>query len=242
MVDRFTSARKLMQEADEIGNRAGFVKMQLFFNDRHSHNAIGIYDEKAIERFTKKLDGKAWEFLMKESGLYTFMDSKARKDWNDSLHEGKYPELTKDNIRATFEQLHATRGDLLERGVISCFKSLSWDYKTNQPSRFSNKLILDRLVTYYHGSSYTPNSYMTNALDDLIRAFCLFEDKPEPDHRRGIYYELGNTTFFDGEYFSIKIYKKGSGHLVFKKPELVDKLNLVLAKHYPNSLPQARKS
>jgi hypothetical protein len=84
------------------------------------------------------------------------------------------------------------------------------------------------------------NTYMTNALDDLIRAFCLFEGKAEPDHRTGMYSKLNNIAFYDGEYFTIKIYKKGSGHLVFKKPELVERLNLILAKHYPDCLPRPK--
>jgi len=55
-----------------------------------------------------------------------------------------------------------------------------------------------------------------------------------------MYSQLNKTVFFDGEYFSIKIYKKGSGHLLFKKPELVGKLNQILAKHYPDCLPRPR--
>ena len=59
IIEKFTAARKLMLEANEIGHHSGFVDVSLFFNDRHTHNAVGIFDENAITRFEKKVDGKA---------------------------------------------------------------------------------------------------------------------------------------------------------------------------------------
>ncbi|QHR44152.1 DUF4942 domain-containing protein [Escherichia coli] len=32
-------------------------------------------------------------------------------------------------------------------------------------------------------------------------------------------------------------FKKGSAHITFRKPELVDRLNEIIAKHYPGVLP-----
>ncbi|OUK90088.1 hypothetical protein BZL69_25200 [Escherichia coli] len=38
------------------------------------------------------------------------------------------------------------------------------------------------------------------------------------------------------EMFSIRYFKKGSAHITFRKPELVDRLNDIIAKHYPGQL------
>ncbi|EEC8946636.1 DUF4942 domain-containing protein, partial [Escherichia coli] len=38
------------------------------------------------------------------------------------------------------------------------------------------------------------------------------------------------------EMFSIKYFKKGSVHITFRKPELVDRLNDIIARHYPEAL------
>lgn len=126
---------------------------------------------------------------------------------------------------------------MFERGVIHCFKCLSWDYKTNQPFKFSKRIIVDRLIDSW---SY-PNSGSTNAIDDLIRVFHLLEGKPEPDHRAGFYHTLSTalkqgTQPLETEYFSVRWYKKGTGHFTFKQLDLVEKLNEILAKHYPNAL------
>lgn len=42
---------------------------------------------------------------------------------------------------------------------------------------------------------------------------------------------------YEDEMFSIKYFKKGSAHITFRKPELVDRLNEIIAKHYPGVLP-----
>jgi hypothetical protein len=67
------------------------------------------------------------------------------------------------------------------------------------------------------------------------------QGKPEPDHRNGFYREIPQPhqekrMDWEGEYFSLKWFKKGSAHLTFKKPDRVDALNAILAKHFPNAL------
>lgn len=39
-----------------------------------------------------------------------------------------------------------------------------------------------------------------------------------------------------GAYFDMKWFLEGTGHIVFNRLDLVDKMNLILAKHYPNAL------
>lgn len=82
------------------------------------------------------IDSRGWNYLRSESGLRTFIDAQAREQWRKQLVNGDVPELTAANIEATFTQLYGVRGDMFERGVIECFRRLSWDYRTNQPFRF----------------------------------------------------------------------------------------------------------
>jgi len=36
--------------------------------------------------------------------------------------------------------------------------------------------------------------------------------------------------------FTIRLFQKGSGHITFKRMDLVEKLNDIIAKHYPGML------
>lgn len=38
-------------------------------------------------------------------------------------------------------------------------------------------------------------------------------------------------------YLSIRTFKNGNGHVTFKRPDLVEKMNKIIAKHYPGALP-----
>ncbi|THD41682.1 DUF4942 domain-containing protein [Enterobacteriaceae bacterium ML5] len=45
------------------------------------------------------------------------------------------------------------------------------------------------------------------------------------------------SQIYQDEYFSIKYFQKGTGHLTFKRPELIDKMNDIITKHYLGMLP-----
>lgn len=200
-----------------------------------------LLEPDSLEGFMKRLDAGAWGHLMRESGLLTFMDAKAREKWRESIDNCKTPPLTLENITATFQQLYAARSDMFDRGVIECFKSLSWHYKTNNPIKFG-KRIVKNIGSYWH-------SYRSDELNDLQRVFCILDGKPEEDHRNCLVTRLesakrganGGTVLrgeIDDTYVHIRWFKNGNGHITFKRPDLVDKLNAIISKHYPDALPE----
>lgn len=50
-------------------------------------------------------------------------------------------------------------------------------------------------------------------------------------------HENRHSSRYEDEMFVIKYFQKGTAHIVFKRPELVDKLNDIIARHYPGALP-----
>ena len=208
-----------------------------FTSDPESSDHDANAAPELLSLYTKHLDAGGWDHLLRASGMRTFMDSTARAEWDKSIHEKKAPPFTRDNLIATFRVLHASRADMVERGVIEVFRGLSWHYKTNQPVRFGKRLIVSYLRSY--------RCRTTDQLDDLMRALCLFDNLPEPDHRKGVGALLraaqneGKTTC-ETAYFSMRWYKNGNGHITFRCPTLIDRLNSIIAKHYPGALPPAR--
>lgn len=185
------------------------------------------------------VDSAAWQYLMHESGMRSLMDATAREKWDKAISDGEVPELTEANIRGTFKMLHDSRGDIFERGVVACFKGLAWDYKTNLPQKFGKRVVMSSLTGY---RSYE----RCNELDDLMRVFSVLDGKPEPDHRGGISSLLSRAGLssysakqgrVENDYLEIKTFKNGNGHVMFKRQDLVDKMNKIIAKHYPGALP-----
>lgn len=242
VVDRIRQAVALLAEAQAMAKAAqiGFPRLVVDnnYSTRGNPALTGDYSTpaEAEAAMIRIVDADAWKFLMNESGLRTFMDAKARDEWSKQIHSGEVPELTAETVEATFAQLYAARGDMFERGVLEHFRRLSWDYKTNQPFKFGKRIILNYFARDGH-----PDHGASNQLDDLVRVFHVMDGKPEPDHRQGVY-SLAHGARKEGhaeaenDYINLKWFKKGSAHVTFKRPDLVEKLNAILTKHHPNAL------
>lgn len=251
MIDRARQARHLLQEIQDIAaampsNEKSSSWFRLRLNTEPERR--DFIDDHGFDDYVKAIDAACWARLLDLSGLRTFMDATARKQWDENIDKRKVPELTYENVAATFKVMHASRGDMFERGVVAVFKSLSWDYKTNNPVMFGKRIILRYIYSVWGPSSqrYTSVNYDgANRLDDVVRVFHILDGKPEPDHRQGAYRRLDAAKLapvdFDG-YFTVKGFKNGNGHLTFCRPDLVDKMNQIIAKHYPGALPPSREA
>lgn len=252
IVKRIGQAIEVLKEAAAIAEGSGIADAVKYrgFNyvlqgpDRYRDTEL--LGEKAIEVITKRLDANAWNHLLHESGIRTLMDAKARAEWDEKIEKVDVPELTAQNIQATFGMLYETRAEIFERGVINVFKALSWDYKTNRPFRFGKRIVVRYLRNQVTGGSGEglgwPTQRHCDELDDLIRVFSVMDGKPEPDHRQGTYHLLySNERRFqrdvEHEYMQIRSFRNGNGHITFKRLDLVEKMNRILAKHYPGALP-----
>ncbi|RAT18720.1 restriction endonuclease subunit M [Lonsdalea populi] len=201
--------------------------------------------EAAMKAITRNLDRGIWRDLMKKSGMLAIMDAQARDQWYNSLEKEDIPAVSEENILSTFEQLHLNKGEVFERGVINVFKSLSWDYKTNSPCSFSKKIIINNLVTHNRWGYSLNWGWRRDQLADLERMLFLLDGKPIPDNRGDIitrlidHVSLQNAShIYEDDYFSIRYFQKGTGHITFKRADLVDKMNDIVAKHYPGMLAQ----
>jgi hypothetical protein len=206
IIERF---RKILSLYDEI--RALAQAGRLGIPQLEQITVKGIHRElphdTALLEAIRSVDRNAWQSLMSESGLRTFMDSSARKKWDDAVYGGEFPELTAKIIIEYF---------------LAVYGSGKSQWCTHRPERLDE-------------------------LDDLIRVFCVFDGKPEPDHRQGIGCLLPlliskGVGTWEGEYFKLQWYKKGTAHLTFKRTDLVDQLNRILARRYPGALPSPNGS
>ena len=201
------------------------------------HDLVSHYKEDNLEEqlaeYTRHVDKIAWSYLMKESGNLALMDSKAKHDWEQSLTDFKFPELTLENIRATFQDMHMARGEMFDRGVLNVYNSLSRHYKANDPFGFKKKIIVGYLESHYSGGC--------TAIDDLVRCFHVFDNKPEPEYSQCTRNLMSaakraGQDFLETEYIHLKWYQNGNGHVTLLRPDLVEKLNRTLFRHFPAHL------
>ncbi|HFK4113865.1 TPA: DUF4942 domain-containing protein [Klebsiella aerogenes] len=199
--------------------------------------------DKAMPAVTRNIDSSIWRDLMLKSGMMALMDAQARDQWHKNLEEGDLPTISEANILSTFEQLHLNKMEVFERGIINIFKGLSWDYKTNSPCSFGKKIIINNLVTHNRWGFSLNWGWRRDQLADLERMLFLLDGKSIPDNRGDISIRLMEhirdnpaKNAYEDEYFSIRYFQKGTAHLTFKRLELIEMMNDIIAKHYPGVL------
>ncbi|QLK63185.1 DUF4942 domain-containing protein [Enterobacteriaceae bacterium Kacie_13] len=200
--------------------------------------------ETAMKVIARNMDRGIWRDLMKKSEMLSLMDAQARDQWDRNLEGDEIPAISEANILSTFEQLHQSKDEVFERGIINIFKGLSWDFKTNSPCSFTKKIIINSLVVYNRWGYSMCGGCRRDQLADLERMLHLLDGKPIPDNRGDVTTRLMDhvslqkaSHIYEDDYFSIRYFQKGTGHITFKRPDLVDKMNDIVAKHYPSMLP-----
>lgn len=244
----FQKAVDALFEAHAVATAAHLGFPDISLSKDYQGNGISIVGEfsrraELFVLFQAAMDAGAWRYLMDESGMKSLMSATKRAEFDEQLHGKTIPELTREAIHDTFGALHAARADMFDQGVIECFKHLSWRYKTNLPQKFGKRIIVTYLCS--HGG---PNHRTTNVLDDLMRVFHVIDGKPEADHRRGcyalIYAAMREQQAWpknaENNYIAVRLFRNENGHVTFKRPDLIDKLNRIIAKHFPNALPAPR--
>ncbi|MBU2768052.1 DUF4942 domain-containing protein [Acidithiobacillus ferrivorans] len=237
-------AQKLLLEAESIA-QATFPNphrgIASFFSRRgYTYASADFLGDKGLKAVEKEVDAAGWEYLLEQSGLKSFMNNKRREDFQKSIHDRTFPPLCVDAIMGTITELHEHRGDMMEDGVVEIYRSLSWDYKTNSPQQFGAKIILNRFCEYWKETRHM-RFVGYNGLDDLIRVMCMLDGKPEPDHRNGMHFQLetahqAGANELENDYLKVRWYRKGSGHVTFRDQRMVDQMNRIIARRFPNVL------
>ena len=200
--------------------------------------------DRAMPVIAHNIDRSIWRDLMLKSGMLTLMDAEARSQWAKNLEEGDLPAISEANILSTFEQLHLNKQEVFERGIINVFRGLSWDYKTNNPCYFGKKIIVNNLVQYDKWGYSLNWGWQRDQLADLERMLYLLDGKTIPDNRHdisirfmGFVRDNPHQQVFEDDMFTIRYFQKDSGHITFKRLDLVERMNDIVAKHFPGALP-----
>uniref|UniRef100_E6QLY7 DUF4942 domain-containing protein n=1 Tax=mine drainage metagenome TaxID=410659 RepID=E6QLY7_9ZZZZ len=243
-LDLVAQAQKLLIAAEAVAQSAfpNPYKGIAHFFSRHGYSSAGanFLDGRGLRAIEKEVDAAGWEYLLEQSGLKSFMNNQRREDFQKSIQERAFPPLSIDAVLGTIAELHEHRGDMMEDGVVEVYRSLSWDYKTNSPLKFGAKIILNRFCEYWKETGHI-RFCGHNSLDDLIRVMCMLDGRPEPDHRNGMRVQLeaahqAGANELENDYLKVRWYRKGSCHVTFRDQRIVDQLNRIIARRFPNVL------
>lgn len=193
--------------------------------------------ETVVATFISVMDKDIWKHIATVSGMINIMDATARKQWESDI-ETKAPECTYANIEATLNQLQDNQQLIFNRGVVKAFQKLSPKYKTNDAFKIGKKIVMQNAIGFYeHGC---------DALVDVERVMHVLDGKKPPVGNNTIATKLtqaGGCYWtpkrgdVETDYMTGKVFKNKNAHITFKRQDLVDRCNKIIAAFYSTSIP-----
>jgi hypothetical protein len=226
-ISRIDAAQALLAAPEQRAFVEYLLKGRIFCKDDH----------ELMANYTQHVDRDCWKTFIQASGLWDLFPRDTRDEWMRALGMGDYqyrelqecPPFTAESALATFQAYAEQKGELRKQALLSLYRRLSWDHKTNQPALFGKKLI----YTWFTDRRGFMNFDASHLMDDLLRELYRLDGKPEPV---GGWNQRDNTV----GYFRVVTFKNGNGHIHLERLDLVDRLNAELASYCPGALPAPR--
>lgn len=197
------------------------------------------YDRsEGIESLTKEIDSRLWRQAFDLTGFLELMDREALSKFENENSRDPAP-FTIDNVRATFLTLFQDADDMFSRGLVNVFRRLNKRYRTNdQAFKLERKVVLTYIfqLNWSRGLRVHYGAGATGELNDLDRVFHVLDGQKHSPRRLetalNAALECAAPWVYEDEYFQVKGYRNGNAHFVFKRADLIEKANKVIADYY----------
>lgn len=185
----------------------------------------------------QRIDRAMWDHLILSTGIERLMDKQEREAFRQQLADDP-PAATSDNILATFQRLAGDAGVIFQRGLAQAFSRLDRHFRSHDGFKIGSRIVFNGAFSDGHWNYYSKKD---EDLRDVERVFAVLDGQPHPDRGSGIIGTIdaarprswGAQAFeADGDYFKVRVYKNGNVHCWFKRDDLVEKVNQVLADFY----------
>lgn len=188
------------------------------------------------------VDRGIWEHLLLSTGLERLMDRQEREAFREQV-KADPPEATADNCFSTMERLVGDADLIFKRGIANAFSKLDRRFRSHDGFKIGSRLVL----SYAFDSYGSWSRHHDETMRDVERTFYVLDGKEQPDRSAGIVGAIDTERragpclerhAFEAEsdYFRIRAFKNGNAHVWFKRDDLLDRVNLLLADYYGASL------
>lgn len=188
-------------------------------------------------------DTEAWSRILEITNLERLMDKQAKDQLRQDLMSDP-PAATVENIYATLERFVGEADTIFRRGIANCFSKLDRRFRSHDGFKIGSRVILDRMFDENGWWNY--NRGMEDVLLDIERTFLVVDGLDVPPSYSGIVGKLRDTKSrrsgahqaeVESEFFTVRVFKNGNAHVWFKRDDLVEKVNKLLAEYYGEVIP-----
>jgi hypothetical protein len=226
-----TAAQERLQKA--FAGPGGSYDLTAFAHHDHSLD----FEKKRI-----RMRGAAWRYLVSRAEIKKVASIKRAKEIDDMLAKPEtLPEITINNVMGWVESLNDQSKQFLEEAAVEVYQWLRparGDYKTNNAFKIGKRVVLTYMIEgTWMGRGLRVRYGSEDRLRALDNVFHLLDGKGLSSSYAGELAdaipktaagEFGETTFF-----RFRPFRNGNLHLEFKRPDLVQRLNLIGGKGLP---------
>jgi 16S rRNA A1518/A1519 N6-dimethyltransferase RsmA/KsgA/DIM1 with predicted DNA glycosylase/AP lyase activity len=205
--------------------------------------------EITVNEYVKSVRLKYWEALLKNEKFVGKLTSKLQTKYRERVRSYSDYDFSEFNIYALLAEMNAEIKTGIEDEIGSMYDRLTEEHsfypecsknkhlydgwKTNKAWKIDKKCILP-CYGVYDQWDYKPRKYEAyNVLSDIERILNFFDGNMTADVDLSSTIEqsfsLGITKNVKCKFFDATFYKKGTVHIVFTCPELIDRFNIYAA-------------
>jgi hypothetical protein len=199
-------------------------------------NRYGLH-EADLKKVLGNLKSKMWRAALRKTKAVEFMTESRYRRFEKSLDDpSSLPEITEETVKNFVSNVLDSAPDMLLefiREVFDWLKPGNFDtYKTNKKNRFeiSEKVIRGWCFSQRYGGKMELMYTKTSSFNAMDNAFHLMDGKGLGKSNLvsviGVACREGKNST-ETEYFKLKWFKNGNCHIVFKRMDLVAKLNKI---------------
>jgi Domain of unknown function (DUF4942) len=221
--------------------------------------AVKLPSRELYEGVARRLtDLRVWTWVIHRTDLERLMDKQAKdklreqmryipakKDREGQLITGEeveagMPVVSVDNIYATIQQFALDADSIFKRGVANAFSQLDRRFRSHDGFKVGSRIIMTYAFSSITGSLQYGGTRDT--LLDIERAFAVLDKQHVgasyggavgqlyEDRQKGPF--APHQSYTETKYFRIRGFCNGNAHLWMTRPDLVEKVNKLLADWY----------
>ena len=208
-------------------------------------NGVKYDNRSLINQFVYMVRNKYWRALFESKEFVNHSTSQLRQEYYNKLEEMKLYEFNLQNIQLIQAELKAHLYTSIEDTIISLFDELSYQYayedfsknihyyngwKTNKSWKINHRVIIR--LNGFDGWDNNPyySCRVKDKLSDIEKVFNYLDSgfTVDADLAEILLQAQNNyqTKSIETKYFKLDFYKKGTCHITFTNPELLQKFNL----------------
>lgn len=195
-----------------------------------------------LEEAIKSVDKSFWFDAFEKTGFMQLLDAASRKKFDQDINSNP-PEFSIKNIQATFLDLSMGADKMFNDGIINVFRALSGNYESHNAFRIDRKIILQySMQPAWSGGMqfrYGTGDDRVNDIDRVIKTLDGKKHNPR-ELSCAMMERFKLKEAYEDAYYKAKAFKNGNLHIEFKRSDLVDRINLIIAKHYGDTLPRGK--